>query len=71
MGIRASFKYDNFEYSINLDQSFYWQHMLEMDNSLSNQNKDIWLEYIEKTGEDSDIRFMLSLWNEITDFIIC
>ena len=71
MGIRASFKHDNFQYSINLDQSFYWEHMLEMDNSLSNQNKDIWLEYIKKTGEDSDIRFMLSLWNEITDFIIC
>ena len=71
MGIRASFKHDNFQYSINLDQSFYWEHMLEMDNSLSNQNKDIWLEYIEKTGEDSDIRFMLSIWNQITDLIIC
>lgn len=71
MGIRVCFKHDNFDYSINIDQSFYWEHMSEMDNSLSNQNANIWLEYMEKTGEDSDIRFMLSRWNEITDWIVC
>ena len=75
MGIRLYFNFKGIDYCCKLRQSFYWEHIEELDNSKENKNTSIWLKYIELTnGECSTdmetIKLMTSHWDEITNWDI-